>query len=84
MSCWPIVSSPFSYELEYGIGHEGYWSYEHMVLQVEDCVDILQHTYPQFELLFLLDHSNGHDRMRPNGLNINKLNIRYGGKQPAM
>ena len=76
--------SPFSYELEYGCGHEGYWSYDHMVLQIEDCVDILSHTHPQFDILFLLDHSNGHDKMRPNGLNLNKLNIRHGGKQPRM
>ena len=80
----PLLNSPFSYELEYGCGREGYWTYEHMVLQIEDCVDVLFHTHPQFDFLFLLDHSNGHDRMRPNGLNLNKLNIRHGGKQPQM
>ena len=55
-----------------------------MVLQFEDCVDILQYMYPDFDFIFLFDHSNGHDRMQPNGLNINKIGIRFGGKQPHM
>ena len=55
-----------------------------MVLQIEDCKDVLHHKHLHFDLLFLLDHSNGHDCMRPNGLNLNKLNIGHGGKQPRI
>ena len=71
-------------ELEYGKNKNGYWTYDHMVIQLEDCVDVLTHLYPEFEIIFFLDHSNGHDRTRPNGLNINKLNIKYGRSQPIM
>ena len=39
---------------------------------------------PHLFLFFFLDHSNGHDRMRPNGLNMNKVSVRFGGKQPIM
>ena len=55
-----------------------------MVLQMDDCIQVLNHLYPQFEYVFLFDHSNGHDRMKPNGLNINKIRICHGGKQPCM
>ena len=33
--------SPFSVLFEYGASSEGYWTYDHMVLQTEDIVDVL-------------------------------------------
>ena len=80
----PLTISPFARELEYGNNHEGYWMYENMILQLEDCVDVLKVTHPEFEFLFLFDHSNGHDRLQPNGLNRNKISVRFGGKQSVM
>lgn len=35
-----------------------------------------------FDYLFLFDHSCGHDRMRPDGLSANLMNVNFGGKQP--
>ena len=55
-----------------------------MIIQLEDCIDVLKHLYPSYTFVFLFDHSNGHDRLRPNGLNLNKINVRFGGKQPKM
>ena len=77
--------SPFSRKIEYRNSKDGYWSYEDMVLQLEDCVDVLRaiNGY-KFDYCFLFDHSNGHDRQRPDGLNINKVSKYYGGKQPHM
>ena len=63
---------------------DGCWMYNHMVLQLKDYIDILNYVYPGFDFVFFLDHSIGHDCMRPNGLNINKIGVRYGGKQPRM
>jgi hypothetical protein len=40
---------------------DGYWVYEHMVLQLEDCVDCVQVLNPEHDILFLLDLSCGHD-----------------------
>ena len=77
----PLTKTPFVRELDYGTNKDGYWSYEHMVIQLEDCVDVLKTAYPDFQFLFLFDHSNGHNRYRPNGLNINKISIKFGGKQ---
>ena len=59
--------------------------YEDMVLQLEDCVDVLKTINgDRFDYCFLFDHSNGHDRLRPDGLNVNKISKYYGGKQPLM
>jgi hypothetical protein len=41
-----------------------------MVLQLEDCIDVLKVLYPQFDFLFLFDHSCGHDRQKEDGLNV--------------
>jgi hypothetical protein len=49
-----LTSMPFSRLLEYGANHTGYWSYKHMVLQLEDCVDCLKILYPTFDFVFYL------------------------------
>jgi hypothetical protein len=79
-----LTSTPFTRTLEYGANSEGYWTYDAMVLQLEDCMDVLQTLYPQFDFVFLFDHSNGHDRMQPDGLNMRKVNKMFGGQQPRM
>jgi len=43
-----LTISPFMKEFEYGSTGEGYWCYEHMVLQLKDCVNVLKVLYPQF------------------------------------
>jgi hypothetical protein len=77
----PLKESPFVREFEYGANNEGYWSYEHMVLQMEDCLDVMRVLYPQNEVLLLFDHSCGHDRQREDGLNVENMSKSYGGKQ---
>ena len=66
-----LTTSPFLRFLQYGKNQSGYWTYNHMVLQMEDCVDCLKFLYPDFNFVFFMDHSNGHNRMRPDGLNLN-------------
>ncbi len=56
-----LTSSPFVVEFNYGAQYEGYWCYEHMVLQLKDCIDCLHVLHPEFDYLFLFDHSCGHD-----------------------
>ena len=79
-----LTDSPFVRKLEYGANKEGYWCYEHMVVQLEDCIDVLRVLYPDFDFIFLFDHSNGHDRLQPDGLNLNRVSVKFGGKQPKM
>ena len=79
-----INCNPFCVEFEYGANKEGYWCYEHMILQFEDCVDIITCLYPQFQFLFLFDHSCGHDRQREDALNAEVMSKGFGGKQRHM
>ena len=79
-----LTSTPFIRQLEYGQNKDGYWTYDHMVIQLEDCVDVLKTQFPEFDIVFLVDHSNDHDRLQPDGLNLNKIGVKYGGKQPIM
>ena len=55
-----------------------------MVIQLEDCIDVLKERFPDFDFDFvvLVDHSISHDRLQPDGLNMNKILVRYGDKQP--
>lgn len=55
-----------------------------MVLQVEDCIDCLKVLYPQYDFLFLFDHSCGHDRGQTDGLNAKRMAVSFGGKQQRM
>ena len=80
----PLTDNPFIREFEYGAKGEGYWSYEHMVIQLEDCIDCLKVLYPQYTFVFLLDHSCGHDRQREDGLNAGKMSKSFGGRQKKL
>jgi len=79
-----LTESPFIRYLNYGSGKDGYWTYRHMVLQIEDCVDCLKYTHPDFRYGFELDHSSGHNSERPDGLSTNSINLGWGGKQRCM
>ena len=72
--------SPFLVLFEYGENREGYWAYNNMVLQFEDAVDVLQVMHPSYNFVFLFDHSAGHAKQRPDGLNQHRMNRSFGGK----
>ena len=55
-----------------------------MVLQFEDAVDVLKIVHPEFEYVFQFDHSSGHAKQRPDGLNQHRMNRAFGGKTPLM
>ena len=81
----PLKDSPFYRELEYGAALDGYWTYEHMSLQLEDCCDVLRALYGyDYDLAFLFDHSCGHDRKRADGLDFRAMRKEYKGIQPKM
>ena len=49
---------------DYGASKEGYWSYEHLIIQIEDCVDILYGIYgDKHEILLLFDHMIDREKM---------------------
>jgi hypothetical protein len=69
---------------EYGASNEGYLCYEQMILQLEDCLDVLKTLHPQYDFLFLFDCSCGHDKQQPNGLNAENMSKNYGGQQSVL
>ena len=54
-----------------------------MVLQFEDAVDVLKVMHPAVDFVFLFDHSSGHSKQRPDGLNEHRMNRLFGGKNAA-
>jgi hypothetical protein len=55
-----------------------------MVLQLKDCVDALKVLYPQYQFLFLFDHSCGHNRQKEDGLNVERMTKSFGGAQTRL
>jgi hypothetical protein len=51
---------------------------------LEDCADVVKILYPQYDFLFLFDHSCGHDRMPDDALRVDRMNKGYGGEQNIM
>ena len=49
----PLESTPFVRKLDYGANYDGYWTYEHMVCQIEDVIDVLKCTHPSFDFVIL-------------------------------
>ena len=78
------TNNPFYTEFEYGANKEGYWNYELTVLQLEDCTDYTSALYPNFDFIFLFDHSCGDDKQREDGLNAENMEKGYGGKQSKL
>ncbi len=79
-----LTESPFVVEFEYGANNQGYWDYDHMIIQFEDCIDVVKTLYPELDFMFLFDHSCRQDRQRPDGLSVPKSNKTHGGAQPKM
>ena len=69
--------------LNYGASKDGYSTYCHMGIQIEDYIVCLQYLYPQFEYMFELDNSNGHTVDCLVGLSTTPsvINMGWGGKQ---
>ena len=76
-----ISENPFVTFFDYGKNKEGYWTYDHFVLQCKEVLDCLQVLYPQFDFGFSVDHSCGHDRQKLDGICFNAMNVNLGGNQ---
>lgn len=73
--------------LEYGESREGYWSCDKFMLQIEVAVKIANIKYPKSEgwnVVWIFDHSSCHTAMAEDALDVAKMNVKPGGKQPRM
>lgn len=75
--------SPFLVYFKYGENCEGYLAYNNMVLQFKDAVDVLKVMHSAVDFIFLFDHSAGHSKQQPDGLNQYRMNRLFGGKNAA-
>ena len=73
--------NPFCQKFECGAISERYWTYDRMVLKIEDCTDILKDIHPSFDFMFLYDHLCGYNRIIEDRLNVMNTNSEYGGEQ---
>ena len=75
-----LTTSPFICLFEFG-GRNGYWTGNHMILQMEDCIDCLKVILDErYEFAFLFDHSSGHAKKRSGGLDVKSMNKGFGGE----
>ena len=75
-----LTESSFICKLWYGSNNEGYWTDNHMIVQLEDCMDCLTVLFDdRYDFVFLFDHSSGHAKKRVNGLDAEKMNSGHGG-----
>jgi hypothetical protein len=81
-----LTSNPFVTEFEYGVASQGYWDYNHMVLQLEDCINVLHVLQgpDNYDYMFLFDHLSGHDKQQPDGLSVTRMTKYFGGGQAKM
>jgi len=80
----PLTTSPFLRRITIGVNNDGYWTSYHMAIQLKDCVDCLKVLYPDYDFLFLFDHSQGHSKKRVGTLQASHVNLKFGGGQPLM
>jgi hypothetical protein len=73
--------SPANATLNVGKARDGYWDGSDFLLQTEDTLDVLEVLLPDHEILVEVDHSSGHDKFKQDGLNVNKMSAKFGGKQ---
>ncbi len=62
----------------------GIMNYDQICVQVEDVYDILAIKYPLFIFLLLLDQSSGHGKMTQGAQFINKMSVKFGGRQEKL
>ena len=78
----PLTECPLVKHFLVGIHNEGYWTSNHMALQFEDVCDVLSVLFPEYEIVFIFDHSQGHDKKRDGGLVATDMGVNFGGAQP--
>ena len=73
--------NPFMVLFEYGNSDnkEGYWSYENLVLKMEDYLDCLKFLYPSFDIIFIFEHLCGYDLTREDRLKTSIMRNYFGG-----
>ena len=74
-------------QLEYGENAEGYWTNEKFMKQMELAIKIPELRYPKsdgYRHFWVFDHSSCHAAKSEDSLDVSRMNVMPGGKQPKM
>ena len=63
---------------------DGYFTNDHLQEQVAKTVDIFERVHPHATGIFLFDNAPSHRKMADDALNVDKMNVGPGGKQPKV
>ena len=64
-------------------GKQGYWDGAKFQLQCVDFMHVIETLHPDMQILLEVDHSSGHLKEQSDGLTVNTMNVRWGGKAIA-
>jgi len=67
-----------------GQNHDKWWDLAQLKDQLKDAVDIFEFLHPDAVGLWVFDCSSSHEGLAPDALNVNKMNVKPGGKQTQM
>ena len=73
--------------LEYVENREGYWTRDKFISQMQRSIEIAEIKYPKedgWRHVWVFDHSSCHAAMADDALDVNKMNVKPGGKQRIM
>ena len=63
-----------------GKGKQGYWDGVKFQQQCNDFMDVIEALYPHMQILLEVDHSSGHLKEQSDGLMVNAMGMKWGGK----
>ena len=63
---------------------DGYFTNNLLLKQVEKTVDIFDRVHPNGSGIFLFDNAPSHKKVAEDSLNVDKMNVGSGGRQPVM
>jgi hypothetical protein len=71
--------------LKPGKNEDGWWTAQHLLDQVINfAIPIFETMHPNAIAIFAFDNSTNHGAMADDALNVSKMNVNPGGKQPLM
>ncbi|CAM9929877.1 unnamed protein product, partial [Sphacelaria rigidula] len=79
-----LTPSPRLRCMKYGKNREGYRGFKKFEEQVVDYMDIFEVTYPEKQLMLVVDHSAGHAEYCEDGRHAGHMSVRYGGMQKLL
>lgn len=77
-----VGESPGLIFFQYGNekGKQGYWDGLKFQDQCNDFMNVLEKVHPDMQILLEVDHSSGHLKEQSNGLMVNAMGMKWGGK----